>query len=156
MPYSPVKIANEFIRVAREQGGQPLTPLQLIKLTYMTHGWGFVFLNEALLNEPVQAWQYGPVMPSLYYAVRHYRSSPVIDLIPGDVDPQPLPDRVRELIDAVYQRYRHLSGTQLSAMTHMPNTPWSQAWHERGQNAVIPNEAIAAHYHERYRALAAE
>jgi uncharacterized phage-associated protein len=156
MPFSPIKVANEFVRLAQQQGGPSLTPLQLIKLTYMAHGWSFVFLEEPLLNEPVQAWQYGPVLPSLYYAVRHYRASPVADVVPGDSDPQPLSDRARELIAAVYQRYRHLSGTQLSAMTHMANTPWSQAWHERGQNSVIPNNAIADHYRERYQALAAQ
>lgn len=155
MPYNAVKVANAFIDENNAAGRIGLTPLQLIKLTYIAHGWSFVFLDDPLLNEPVQAWQYGPVVPTLYRAINHYRAKPIATQIQGDNDPKPLDERSRELIHAVYERYKNLSGTQLSSLTHQPNTPWSIVWDQSGRNAEIPNGLIAAHYEQRHREMTA-
>jgi uncharacterized phage-associated protein len=64
----------------------------------------------------------------------------------GDTDPQVLSNDAKSLIASVYKTYGHLSGTQLSNMTHLPNTPWSKIWTGAGQNSIIPNELIQAHY----------
>lgn len=149
MPYGAIKVANEFLRLGRmEQPPRALTPLQLIKLVYIAHGFSLVYLPEPLLSEPPQAWQYGPVVPSLYHSIKQYGAGPITTQIEGDTDPQQLSDEARRLIKAVYDTYAHFSGTQLSNMTHQPNTPWSQTWTAAGKNAVIPNEIIQAHYRE--------
>lgn len=145
MPYSAVKVANEFLRLAAQEQ-RPITPLQLIKLVYISHGWSLGLLGSPLLNEQAQAWQYGPVIPSLYHAIKNYGASPISELIPGDSDPQVLSGQPTALINAVYNRYKHLSGTQLSGLTHMPNTPWSRIWDTHGKNAVIPDDIIRDHY----------
>jgi uncharacterized phage-associated protein len=149
MPYSAIKVANEFLRLARS-GNPPrtLTPLQLLKLVYIAHGFSLVYMRSPLLSESPQAWQYGPVVPSLYYAIRQFGADPVSSSIVGDTDPQDLSDEAKELIAAIYKQYGHLSGIQLSNMTHQPNTPWSQTWNAAGKNAVISNNVIQAHYKE--------
>lgn len=149
MPYSAIKVANEFLRLAREDNPpRPLTPLQVIKLVYIAHGFSLAIFNEPLLSEPPQAWQYGPVVPSLYHAVKSYGANPITGAIPDDMDPQDLSANARELIAAVYRAYGHLSGIQLSNMTHQQNTPWSLTWNAAGKNSVIPNELIQTHYRE--------
>lgn len=148
MPYSPIKIANAILEIARRANYQ-LTPLQLIKLVYIAHGWVLAVYDRPLLNEPAQAWTYGPVVPSLYQAVKSYRASSIDKPLPGDVDPQPLDPEISEFLGAVFDRYKGISGTQLSALTHKSGTPWSAVWNERGQNAVIPDEIIKRHYVER-------
>jgi uncharacterized phage-associated protein len=149
MPYSAIKIANEFIRLAREaEPPRLLTPLQLIKLVYIAHGFSLVYLTDPLLSEPPQAWQYGPVVPSLYHAVKQYGSNPITAPIEGDTDPQELSPQAGGLIAAVYRAYGHLSGIQLSNMTHQENTPWSTVWNRSGKNALIPNDMIQMHYRE--------
>lgn len=144
MPYSAAKVANRMLEMARANG-DVITPLKLLKLVYIAHGWSFPYLRQPLLAEPAQAWQYGPVVPSLYHAVSHFRARPVTELVP-DTDPQTLSDEANALIESVYNTYSPYSGIQLSNMTHMPNTPWSEAWNARGRNSVIPNDRIAAHY----------
>jgi uncharacterized phage-associated protein len=152
MPYSAIKVANEFLRLASaDTPPRVFTPLQLIKLVYIAHGWSLVHLQQPLLNEPAQAWQYGPVVPSLYHAIKQFGASPVQGAIGSDTDPQELSPEARDLIAAVYRSYGHLSGVQLSNMTHQPHTPWSQTWVSAGKNAVISNNVIQNHY----RALAA-
>lgn len=144
MPYSAAKVANRMLEIARERG-EDITPLKLLKLVYIAHGWSFPYLNEPLLSEPAQAWQYGPVVPSLYHAVSRFRADPITELV-VDTDPQILSPQADALVRSVYDSYSRYSATQLSNMTHMPDTPWSEAWNLRGKNAVIPNDRIAAHY----------
>ncbi len=144
MPYSAAKVANEMLEIARTRG-EEITPLKLLKLVYIAHGWSFPYLRDPLLAEPAQAWQYGPVVPSLYHSVSKFRAGPITELV-ADTDPQVLSEQASNLIRNVYDTYGRYSAIQLSNMTHMPNTPWSEAWGSRGKNAVIPNDRIAAHY----------
>ena len=144
MPYSAAKVANQMLGVAQARG-EDITPLKLLKLVYIAHGWSFPFLRQPLLAEPAQAWQYGPVVPSLYHAISRFRASPITGLVP-DTDPQELSPEASALIQNVYDTYSRFSGVQLSNMTHMPNTPWSEAWNTRGRNAIIPNDRISEHY----------
>ena len=144
MPYSAAKIANQMLEIARAKG-EEVTPLKLLKLVYIAHGWSFPHLHQPLLSEPAQAWQYGPVVPSLYHAVSKYRAGPITENVP-DTDPQTLSEQASALIRSVYDTYSQYSATQLSNMTHMPNPPWSEAWNQRGKNALIPNDRIAVHY----------
>jgi uncharacterized phage-associated protein len=147
MPYNAIKVANEFLQLAHtDDPPRGLTPLKLLKLVYIAHGWSFIHLNEPLLAEPAQAWQYGPVVPSLYHAIKQFGAQPVGFPIPGDTDPQDLSAEAKSLIAAVYKAYGHLTGVQLSNMTHQPHTPWSDAWNSAGKNAVISNSNIAEHY----------
>lgn len=144
MPYSAAKIANRMLRRAHDRG-EELSPLKLLKLVYIAHGWSFPFTGEPLLSEPAQAWQYGPVVPSLYHAISRFRANPVEGYVP-DTDPQELSAQAATLVDNVYDTYSPYSAVQLSNMTHMPNTPWSEAWNAQGRNAIIPNDRIAQHY----------
>lgn len=146
MPYSAAKIANAFLDVARERGDE-LTPLKLLKLVYIAHGWAFPLLGGPLINEPAQAWQYGPVVPSLYHSVSQYRAGPITQRVP-DFDPQALSAQARQHVHNVYETYGRYSGVQLSNLTHLPGTPWDEAWNQRGRNAMIQNDRIAHHYSE--------
>lgn len=133
------QVANRL----RELSGETLTPLQLIKLVYISHGWSFPINDGPLVADRIEAWQYGPVVPNLYHAIKSFRAEPVTNPIPdGDV---PLSTDELRLIDAVYGTYGQYSGGQLSAMTHRPGTPWAQAW-EHGRNSEITNTMIADHY----------
>ena len=57
------------------------TPMHIIKLVYLSHGWMLGLHDTPLLWEPVEAWQYGPVVPSVYHLYKgwggrtHHRCS---------------------------------------------------------------------------------
>src|SRR5699024_341384 len=69
-------VANRFLKLAQE-AGDTLTPMQLLKLVYIAHGWMLGLNGRPLIRDDVQAWQYGPVIPRLYNAVRSFRHHPV-------------------------------------------------------------------------------
>ncbi len=145
MPYSPIKLANHILSRARQKGHE-VTPLQLMKLVYIAHGWSLHYLDAPLSSENAKAWQYGPVMPSLYQAVRQYRANPITDVLTEGSDDQVLSENASNLLDVVYDTYGQYTGIQLSNLTHLPGTPWSQTWEREGQNSTIPNDLIKSHY----------
>jgi uncharacterized phage-associated protein len=150
MPYSAITVANEFLRLgAAEAAVRRISPLQIIKLVYMANGWSLALLDRPLTFESAEAWTYGPVMPQLYRAVRHFRADPIDGTIEGAFDAGTLGVEDNRLISAVYRAYGTLSGTQLSNMTHLPGTPWSETWaNGAGQNLPIDAALIKQHYIE--------
>lgn len=154
MTYSAATIANYFLDKASREG-RALTPMQLIKLVYIAHGWYLGYFKRPLIDETVQAWKYGPVIKSLYDRVRKFGSGAVQGPLPtggmpwaprdAAVDAQTAP-----LLDSVWEGYARFSGVQLSAMTHQDGTPWHEAWVGQGGHAryfaEIDDELIQRHY----------
>lgn len=153
---NPAIVANYFLQRAQEEG-RAVTPMQLIKLVYIAHGWHLGYFDQPLINEPVQAWRYGPVVHSLYNHLRQYGRGAVSG--PIQTGPLPwqhdanVPEGSRPLLDSVWKNYARFSGIELSRMTHQPGTPWSQAWHDQGGSsayfAPISDDMIREHYRQR-------
>lgn len=147
MSYSPHAVASVFTRLA-ENENKFLTQMQLQKLTYIAHGFklGATLGNENLISETINAWKFGPVIPSLYHSLKQFRDGPV----PPFFTSEAISDFDHDLIRAVYMTYGHLSGIVLSELTHKVGTPWFQAWHNacgREQyGAIIPDYIIAQYY----------
>lgn len=140
-------VANEFIRLAREDG-RAFTPLQLIKLVYISHGWMLGIHQRPLIRDRIEAWKYGPVIPDLYHSLKEYGAGHVTHEISDFLGrtPPPLDDEEKQLLMAIFRSYGRKTGIQLSAMTHQPGTPWYDTWTEGSQNLAISNDLIAEHY----------
>lgn len=136
-------IANEFIELARDKGG--LTPMQLLKLVYIAHGWSLGLYGRPLIDDEVQAWQYGPVIPSLYEAVRDYRDKPLTRPVRSRDDE--LLGSEKDLIRQVYGMYGDKTGPALSRLTHAANTPWALTYIPGQFGIRIPDDIIEDHYH---------
>lgn len=137
-------VANRFLALAAESGN-PLTPMQLLKLVYIAHGWNLGLYGAPLIEEEIQAWRYGPVIPDLYNSVRQYRSNPVRDSLQirrnNGLDP-----RDQDLVDQVYRIYGGRTGIELSKLTHAVGTPWHRTYRAGEFGIAIPNDIIEDHY----------
>lgn len=148
-------VGNEFIRPA-EDDGCAITPMQVIKLTYIAHGWHLAMTGQPLLSDQVQAWKFGPVLPELYHALKIHGRGPVGQPIwPAgsldDAEGGPQQQRtIRQIIERVWDVYGRQSGWQLSELTHGEGTPWSLVWSGEGHDAMrvlpISNDSIKEHY----------
>lgn len=137
-------IANQFLSIARERTAS-LTPMQLLKLVYIAHGWSLGLYSRALIEDEIQAWQYGPVIPRLYNAMKDYRDQPVSSPIPTSGD-TPLTESEVKLIGQVYDLYGTKSGPALSRLTHALGTPWERTYVAGRFGIRIPNDIIEDHY----------
>ena len=136
-------IANELILKAID-AGRPITPLAAIKLVYFSHAWMMAIFDRELIREPVEAWKYGPVIPSVYHALKHHGWRPITE--PINVSRPSLGQDELQIIDEVWRVYGKYSGIYLSALTHAPDTPWTKHWSPGSTNAPISNEEIKEYY----------
>ncbi|WP_207815410.1 Panacea domain-containing protein [Pseudomonas sp. BNK-6] len=137
-------VAQQILNECREAGDPAVTPMQLLKLVYIAHGYMLARHGVPLINEPVQAWQYGPVVRSVYQAVRDFRSSPVTQVPSAPMENFNADERT--IMRDVARTYGKADGVTLSAATHQPGTPWSVTWNNQGKNAVISNDMIESFY----------
>lgn len=138
------QVANALLKLAAE-AGETLTPMQLIKLVYLCHGWMLGLHGRPLITEPVEAWAYGPVVRDLYDAVKKYRSGPVTEQLLVATAPD-FDEVETDTIRQTYEQYGKFSGPALSRLTHMPHSPWSVTYDKLGQNAGISNDLIQDHF----------
>ena len=139
--YDAQSIANEFIRRANEQG-RPLTHLQVQKLVYFAHARLLAFHRQPLVNQDFEAWEYGPVVPDLYHALKHNDADPIMCEILGAT-----PDysyRESDIFDWCFKKYGGMSGRKLSKLTHAPNSPWTIAV---DNDDVLISDNTIADYH---------
>ena len=162
--YSPLDIARYFLAKSRKAPAKGLTPMQIIKLVYISHGWHWAFLNKPLIDnsdrtEAIQAWTHGPVVEMLYHVFKWHRAS----VVPWDyltrtfteAVPAPVPDKrvegVRVFLDAVWGAYGHYDGWQLSNLTHKDGSPWDRIMQANKQEGSwrslhIPDNIIEEYY----------
>ena len=147
--FPPLAIANAVLDEAREQG-KPLTIMQLLKLVYIAHGWSLGLLGSPLVNEQPEAWQHGPVFPSIYREFRRFGSEPITGRASTPFGPLADPDLTeaqRDVVKSVVSSYGAMHAFTLSRMTHQPDTPWSLTYRNGlGSSDEISDAVIADHY----------
>jgi len=137
-------VANYLIRRGIERDAGPFTPLQVIKLTYLCHGWMLGLYGEPFSAQPVEAWKHGPVIPDVYHKVKIHGRLPIRK--PLDFPFPEFDAREENLVTQVEDVYGGFTGIQLSQLTHEKDSPWFQIWHRFGRNTIIPNPLIQKHF----------
>ena len=142
--YTVFAVATEILKQGEKRGIQ-MTPMQLVKLAYIAHGFHLAIFGGKLFQEQIQAWKYGPVIPDLYHATKRFgRKEIAIDNLlsyPGLANPA-----IEGFLGDVVAKYGHLSGPTLSSITHQSGSPWDQVYREGSANIEIPNHLIKEHY----------
>lgn len=149
-------VANEFLLLG-ERDQIKITPIKLLKLVYIAHGWHLAFLGEPLLRDQVEAWKYGPVVRRLYHTFKMFGNQPIErDEIPVELPrlnmSEPLAEFSMMIINRVWETYKRYTGPQLSQLTHQEDTPWYSVWNREGRYRLgtdIPDREIEEYYTEK-------
>ena len=142
MPRNALEIADEFIR----RSGNTKTNMQIQKMVYIAHGYMLGAYGRPLISENVEAWRWGPVIPSLYKRFKKYGS----DLITAKPGRRPNFDAEEErVLEYVWGNYGKYCGYYLSQITHGKEsddkTPWKNHYVD-GSKVVIPDHSIWEYY----------
>lgn len=138
-----IAVADKIIRLSLD-AEQPLTPMQVQKLTYFAHAWMLGLGHGSLFQDAVEAWQYGPVIRAVYHALKHHGSHPIrecLQRIESEFSP------VEEgIITEVWLKYGNLQGWELSSLTHAVGSPWHQVQERAQGSQIIHNHIIERYY----------
>lgn len=154
MAYDSLGVANALLDQAKAQG-KMLDPLQLQKLLYFAHGWHLALTKKPLLDEFIEAWTYGPVVPNVYHAFKICGSGYIKGRARSQTDPEstaPRPDDhfVIALLDRIIETYGDKHGLDLVKMTHTENSPWAKTLRANAglHGADIKNEDIQSYFEQ--------
>ncbi len=127
--------------------------MKLIKLVYIAYGWNLAINEERLFEEKIEAWKYGPVIPSIYREYKRFGSNQIpkdrfiaeIDLDTGKVSSVPIVDdsdqETKQLLDLQWDCYNNKTGVDLSKITHETGSAWDIAW-KKGENTILDDKDI--------------
>ena len=136
-------VANHFI----EYSGFTKTNLQVLKLTYISHGYMLAIHDIPLISDEVQAWPHGPVIPKIYNKFKKYGSG-VIGSMSSSIS-EPFDQKEKEILDAVFESYGKYCGYYLSQITHEDGelkTPWMQCYQQGRRTSLISDEITKRYY----------
>lgn len=135
----------------------PLTPMQVNKLAYISHGFTLALKGSPLFSDSVEAWKYGPIIPAIYHELKHYGGG-VITSFPSCgtiLHTDKAKQRLKTLagllpevniINEILDKYGHFSGESLSTITHEEGTPWHQRYKKNKLGVEIPNSLTKQYY----------
>ena len=151
--HNPRTIANEFIELS-----DGLTLQHLWHLSYMAHGFCLGILEKPLADEYVQAWEWGPIFPSIYYEFISEKpgfiknqSQTVMDGIKGKVlvnYTSNFDKNEKRIVEFVFKSYSKVKTWQLYGYNKKEGSPWHQTWEKAGgiRGLSISNEVIKKYY----------
>lgn len=134
-PYSAAIIADYFLFKAQQQGQELLSNMKLQKLVYYAQGLHLALGGSPLFEENLEAWTYGPVVPSLYRKYKAYGSG----CISADpfFNPEIIDERTKEFLDEVYDVFGQFSAIRLMELSHS-----DKCWQDAGIGNLITNESM--------------
>jgi uncharacterized phage-associated protein len=150
-----IKIASYFI-VNGATDGEGISPMKLQKLVYFAHGWHLAFVDKELISEPVEAWRYGPVIPSIYHSFKQYGNSKILDIESYAENIKFLDVALIKFLGLIWESYKSFSALELSELTHAKDSPWEQVVRNSGgikslpHHQTIPNEIIKEYFKQIY------
>ncbi len=174
IPASSFAVANWFIHRSRavNRDGSELTHTKLQKMVYFAHALHLARFDQVLVNEPVEAWQYGPVFSELFVALRdknvhagreYIKEFRQISYVEGYATYKTLmpilrpPEKTQTILNTVYVSLSQRTANSLVLLTHKEDQPWYQIMKEHGvvdldssdeihdkvpKNLIIPDEMI--------------
>lgn len=133
--------ARKVIALTNVSLGDALSNLKLQKLLYYLQGFFLSQLGRPLFDEDMEAWNYGPVVPSVYH---HYKIFGATSIpVPSNEQTVDLGEDGEALFQEVYSRFNRYSASALVEMTHA-ESPWQDHRPRRKgtRGGVIPKQEL--------------
>lgn len=120
--------------------GHPISNLQLQKILYYIQVY-FLKHDNIAFPDAIEAWQFGPVVPNIYYYYCGYGAMPITSMHERIT----IGARDKTIIDEIVENKRGLDPWKLVEETHRKNRAWDQIYKNgAGNRNVIPTELIKA------------
>ena len=115
----------------------PISNLQLQKILYYIQKT-YLRREDMAFPDYIEAWQFGPVVPNVYYYFCGFGAMPITASYNIFIEPEDA-----EIIDKIVEEKRKHEPWDLVAETHKPDGAWSRAYKDgEGNRKPIPKELI--------------
>lgn len=139
MVYEALDIAKYIVTYCIGQG-KPISNLKLQKMLYFAWIDYYKETRGELFLEDICAWQFGPVVPEVYYEFCVYGGFPITQEYKVHVV-----QKDREILDGSIDRYAANTISELVNRTHQPGKPWALTYKDgAGLRMTIPYDTIIA------------
>lgn len=147
-------IANKLLSIS--DGRHRLSNLTMQKIVYFLHGQYLTSTGTPLVSGYFEAWEYGPVHPTLYASLSHLGRSPFVlplklrSVTTGTwADPPAVDPNIAAFLEEQGPALMAMSPGRLVELSHAKNSPWDVVtWHgsRRTWGARLDNDLIRRHY----------
>lgn len=145
---SALDIANFFVDISVKGKENDITNLKLNKLVYYAQAWSFVKLGHGIFNEKVEAWDNGPVVPSVYHAFKKYGKN-IIQNTEKTYKPEIFTAEEIDFLLEIDENYSKYSASELVRQTHKIGSPWQSVYIPDVKNIEIPPEKMKEYYSDK-------
>jgi uncharacterized phage-associated protein len=145
-------VANYVISIASanvigdEGEVEGVTNLKLQKILYFIEAYSLAVTKKSLFSDQIEAWDYGPVIPTVYHEFKSHGSDPISIDNPNLVA---MKQDTKEMIEGVWNTFNKYSASRLVDITHSHN-PWKNAFKvQKGglkQTCVIDRDEMKEYY----------
>jgi len=94
--------------------------MKLEELLYYVQGWSLAWTGNSMFTEAPKNWPMGPVYPTVWFEDKNQTSA----ISSADLDE--LTNEDVDVVHAVVEKYRGISGGQTAALTHTEQ-PWADS-----------------------------
>ncbi len=129
-------VAAHIVNMAADAGDH-IDHLKLQKLCYYAQGYSLALRQRPLFDDPIEAWEHGPVVSDVYHAYKQHGRE---QILPAGPAPE-IEQWRRDVIKMVYDRLGWMSSWNLRNLTHMEQ-PWRDAWRTGERDAELPPKQI--------------
>ena len=136
-------VADFFIMKGNEDGEEGITNLKLQKLLYYAEGFYLAIFNEPLFSEKIEAWTYGPVVPTIYHTYKDWGSKSITSYNKESIGK--FIDVQLDFLNEIWSVFGQFSAWKLRDMTHNEK-PWLD--HE-ADASVIPITELKEYFSTR-------
>ena len=142
--YKATDVAENILYLCGKNGIY-VSPMKLLKLVFISHGWMLGLHGRPLISEEVEAWVHGPVVKVVYKRYKRYRNKHIPKTYSKDHSSAFAPEANR-IMEQVTETHGNLSSWQLSGITHRDESPWGITVMRSGLNSVIADDDIEQYY----------
>ena len=149
--YKAVDVAKFFVNKGIEDQN-PVTQMKLQKLVFFAHGLYYAYTEgkEKLIEEPIEAWKFGPVIPVLYEKYKYFGADPitpendVLNFIGKSLDTSEttFDRKAKELLEETWEQLKYKSAIELSNWTHQENSAWHKVYRSYDTAIQLRDEDI--------------
>lgn len=135
--YNAMQIADFIIDYCTRKN-DPVSNLRLQKLLYFLWAEYFRRHQKALFGDSMYAWQFGPVVPNVYYEYCAYGGRPINLKCETEIE-----EGDKRELEEIIEEYRLIPVNELVRRTHQPDTAWYSVYaNGEGNHKKIPFDLL--------------